>query len=336
MVFMSFRIKLLILTGIVFSLVSCRNREQTAIRVDRDKLPDVRVHIKRYGKALFEIDTSRFSEGLKKIQPEFSYFLDADLNDTANIRQLYSFVADTQVQRLYHKTLEVFPDLNRLENELSDAFSRYKYFFPENRIPGIYSYVSDVYYERPVWLKDSVLVIALDVYLGEDYYLYPYLGLPRYKIRCMAPPYIAPDVMKALYFGEVWTNTKMKTLLDRMIAGGKMLYYLDAVLPEVPDTVKLCYTKKKLDWVVENEKNVWAFLVHDELLYSADFNTQSNLINDGPFTKGFSKDSPSRLGIFIGWHIVRDFMANHPELSLAQLMKTNDSQYILQQSRYKP
>jgi hypothetical protein len=321
---------------LLLALMSCRHDSQRAIKVDPADLPDVQVHIKRYGKALFEIDTTRFTEGLKKIQPEFSYFLDADLNDTANVNQLFSFVADTQVRRLYRETMKVYPDLNDLENELSDAFSRYKYFFPGNRIPSVYTYISDVYYERPVWLKDTVLVIALDVYLGSDYYLYPYLGLPRYKIRCMAPPYIAPDVMKALYFGDVWTNPKMKTLLDRMIAGGKMLYYLDAVLPGVPDTVKLCYPKKKLDWAEENEKNIWAFLVHDELLYSTDFNTQSNLINDGPFTKGFSKESPSRLGIYIGWQIVKDYMANHPEVSLLQLMKTDDSQLILQQSRYKP
>jgi hypothetical protein len=333
---MSGYVKIIAGFWLMLVLLSCGHDSQRAVRVDPADLPDVQVHIKRYGKALFEIDTAHFTEGLKKIQPEFPYFLDADLNDTANTNQLHSFVADTQVRRIYKKTMEVFPDLDSLEGELSDAFSRYQYFFPENRIPNIYSYVSDVYYERPVWLKDSVLVIALDVYLGSDYYLYPYLGLPRYKIRCMAPPYIAPDVMRALYFGNVWTNSKMKTLLDRMIAGGKMLYYLDAVLPEVPDTVKLCYTKQKLDWAIENEKNIWAFLVHDELLYSSDFNTQSNMINDGPFTKGFSKASPSRLGIFLGWQIVKDFMANHPELSLAQLMKTDDSQYILQQSHYKP
>jgi hypothetical protein len=333
---MSGYVKIIAGFWLMLVLLSCGHDSQRAVRVDPADLPDVQVHIKRYGKALFEIDTTRFAEGLKKIQPEFSYFLDADLSDTANIHQIYSFVADTQVRRLYRETMKIYPDLNNLEHELSDALARYKYFFPEKRIPEVYTYVSDMYYERPVWLKDSVLVIALDVYLGSDYYLYPYLGLPRYKIRCMAPPYITPDVMKALYFTDVWTSPKMKTLLDRMIAGGKMLYYLDAVLPDVPDTVKLCYSKKKLDWAVDNEKNIWAFLVHDELLYSTDFDTQSNLINDGPFTKGFSKESPSRLGIFIGWQIVKDFMANHSEVSLRQLMQTDDSQYILQQSRYKP
>lgn len=333
---MSLHIKVVVLVCVLFAVISCRNTEQKAIRIDPADLEDVQVHIKRYGQALFEIDTTHFTEGLKKIQPAFPYFLDADLDDTANINQLYSFVADTQVRRIYEKTMQVYPDLKNLEGELSDAFSRYHYFFPENNLPRVYTYISDMYYERPVWLKDSVLVIALDVYLGSDFFLYPHLGLPRYKVRCMAPPYITPDVMKTLYFEEVWTNPKMKTLLDRMIAGGKMLYYLDAVLPKTPDTVKMCYPKKKLDWAVENEKNIWAFLVHDELLYSTDFNTQSSLINDGPFTKGFSNESPARLGIFIGWQIVKEFMLRHPEMSLQELMVQNDAQYILQQSRYKP
>ena len=333
---MSLHIKIVIGVWALFAVISCRNKEQKAIQVNPANLSDMQVHIKRYGQALFQLDTASFTEDLKRIQPEFPYFLDADLNDTANTNQLYSFVADTQVRRIYEKTMEVYPDLNELEKSLSKAFSRYHYFFPENNIPQVYTYVSDMYYERPVWLKDSVLVVALDVYLGSDFFLYPHLGLPRYKIRCMAPDYIVPDVMKTLYFEEVWSNPAMKTLLDRMVAGGKMLYYLDAVLPGTPDTVKMCYTKKKFDWAVENEKNVWAFLVHDELLYVSDFDTQSNLINDGPFTKGFSSDSPARLGIFIGWQIVKEFMLRHPETSLQELMELDDAQTILQQSGYKP
>jgi len=333
---MSKHIKTIAILLILVFFFSCQNSEQKSLQIDPSELPEIYVEIKRYGKALFEIDATHFREGLIKIQPEFTYFLDADLNDTANINQLLSFVSDSQTRRLYQKTLEVYPDLNQLEKELSDAFSRYHYFFPENTIPEIFTYVSDLYYERPVWLKDSVLVVALDIYLGRDFFLYPHLGLPQYKIRCMEPEYISADIMKTLYFEEVWSNQKQNTLLDRMITGGKILYYLDAVLPITPDTIKLRYTKKQLIWAEENEKNVWAFIVHDELLYSTDYKTQANLIQDGPFTKGFSGESPSRLGVFIGWHIVQEYMLKHPELSLQELMNVKDSQLILQQSGYKP
>ena len=333
---MSKYIKIITSLLILVVFLSCQNSEQKSLQIDPSELAEIKVEIKRYGKALFEIDTTHFRAGLIKIQPEFAYFLDADLNDTANINQLFSFVSDSQTRRLYQKTLEAYPDLNQLEEELSDAFSRYHYFFTENTIPEIFTYVSDLYYERPVWMKDSVLVVALDIYLGRDFFLYPHLGLPQYKIRCMESVYISADIMKILYFKEVWSNQKQNTLLDRMITGGKILYYLDAVLPALPDTVKLCYSKKQLIWAEENEKSVWAFIVHDELLYSTDYKTQANLILDGPFTKGFSGESPSRLGVFIGWHIVQEYMLKHPEFSLQELMNVKDAQLILQQSGYKP
>jgi len=181
-----------------------------------------------------------------------------------------------------------------------------------------------------------VMVVALDVYLGKDFFLYPYLGLPHYKIRCMAPEYLTVDIMKALYFEEVWTNPKQKTLLDRMIDGGKLLYYLDAIFPETPDSLKICYTTEKLKWAEENEEQVWAFIVQNELLYSTDFKTQSNLIQDGPFTTGLSNESPARLGHFIGWKIVRAYMARHSDTSLQELVELDDAQLILQNSGYKP
>jgi hypothetical protein len=330
------RVSLVLLWILCCVLLSCKHDKQRAINIDDDDLIKIEVPIKRYGEALFNIDTTQFGEGLQKIQPLFPHFLDADLNDSNNIAQLYKFVTDTQTRKLFDKTMEVYPELNELEAKLSDAFSRYHYFFPDNSIPHVYTYVSDMYYEQPVWINDTVMVVALDVYLGKDFFLYPFLGLPQYKIRCMAPEYLATDILKAMYFEYIWPNPKQKTLLDRMIAGGKLLYYLDAVLPNTPDTIKLCYPEKKLKWAEENEKQVWAFIVQNELLYATDFSTQSNLIQDGPFTTGFSNESPSRLGVFIGWKIIWAYMAEHPETSLQELMNLNDAQLILQQSGYKP
>jgi hypothetical protein len=232
--------------------------------------------------------------------------------------------------------MDIYPNLGALEAVLSDAFSRYLYFFPENTIPFVYTYISDMYYEHPMQLRDSVMVVALDVYLGKDFFLYPYLGLPQYKIRCMAPEYLALDIMKAMYFEEVWINQKQKTLLDRMIDGGKLLYYMDAIFPDTHDSIKLCYTGEKLKWAEENEKQVWAFIVQNELLYTTDFKTQSNLIQDGPFTTGLSNESPARLGQYIGWKIIRAYMSKHPETSLQDLIEIDDAQLILQNSGYKP
>jgi len=333
---MNWKILTTFLIAISFFFGSCNQAEMKFPQAEVADLPEIDFAIHRYGKTLFELDTINFQQELKSIREEYSIFLNADLNDTSNIQQLYTYVTDTQLISIYEKSVEVYPNTYQLENELSDAFARHHYFFPNNTIPKVYTYISDLYYELPIWIKNDILVIAIDLYLGDNFPLYFRLGLPQYKIRCMSPENLPVDVMKAMYFNEVALQNKPKTLLDRMVDGGKLLVYLDAVLPGLPDEIKICYTKSQMNWAIENEENVWAFLVSNNLLYTTDYQAQTKLIQDGPFTTGFGNQSPSRLGIFMGWNIVIDFLNNNPDVSLEELMKINDSQKILQESRYKP
>lgn len=327
---------LIAVLGFSFVLSSCLNTADNRLFVDPSDLPDIELKVHRYGKALFELDTSHLQTGLKEIQNEFKLFLGADLDDNSNIQQIYDFVSDSQLIYIYDKTREVYPNLDVVEAQLSDAFSRYLYFFPEHKLPVVYTYISDLYYEAPVFKTEAALVVALDVYLGGDFPLYQQLGLPFYKIRRMDAAHLPIDVMKELYFSDIAVNYKQRTLLDRMIESGKMLYFLDAVMPNTPDSLKIGYTTNKLEWARLNEESVWAFLVGNELLYSTDYKTQTKLIQDGPFTTGFSDESPSRLGVFIGWQIVRSYMNQHDDTSLQQLLLTTDAQKILQRSAYKP
>ena len=335
--FFGMKYKIIVLQLIFLVVLSSCKRQGVKIpQANVKNLPEVNLKIHRYGKALFQIDTAHFAEGLKSIHKEFRIFLGDDPFTEKNIRQLRNYVSDTQIISIYHKTMEVFPDVDHLEKSLGGAFSRYHYFFPGHRLPEVYTYVSDIYYESPVMKKDTVVIIALDDYLGADFPLYRALGIPMYRVRCMQPDDIPVDVMKALYYDELAAGSKMKTLLDRMIFEGKVLVYLDAVLPDTPDTLKICYTGKKLQWAHEHEKELWGFIVENKLLYSADFQMISKLMQDGPFTNGFGHQSPARLGVFMGWQIVRKFMINNPDVTPEQLIGMTDSQTILEKSRYKP
>ena len=315
---------------------SCETRSFKGPKIDESLLEigDVKIH--RYGKALFEIDTTDFLSEVRSMQNEFPLFLGYDIGNSNKLLPLYEYVTDTQLISISKKTMEVYPDLISEENQLSDAFSRYHYFFPDKKIPVVYTYISDLYFEKPVIVDDSVVIIALDVYLGESFTKYRSLGLPYYKIRCMTPDNIVVDVMKSLYVANLNHRNKQKTSLDKMIAAGKLLYFLDAVLPDIPDSLKICYITDQMKWVEENKKNVWAFMVKNKLFYSADYKIQTKLMEDGPFTKGFSNDSPPRLGIWLGWKIVREYMDKHPNISLESLLKNEDAQVIFNQSGYKP
>ena len=57
---------------------------------------------------------------------------------------------------------------------------------------------------------------------------------------------------------------------------------------------------------------------------------------EGPFTAAFSKESAPRIGYWIGWQIVRQYMKNNPEVTLQDLINETDSQLLLSKSKYKP
>jgi len=328
------KIVFIALVTIVF--YSCENKANKFL-VDDTKLPDVQIDVKRYEKAIFELDTSKMAEGLKNIKPEFPLFLDANLDDTSNVNQIKNFISDTALIRIYNKTKEVFPNNKYLDEKLSSLFSYLKYHFPQMNLPEyVYTYVSGLQYESPVFIQDSIMIIALDLYLGSDFTPYYGLGLPKYKISWMQAENLDVDVAKQFYNQYLMRRIPQNTLLDRMISAGKLMYYLDMVLPNSADSLKICFTSDQLKWCNDNEENIWAFLIDNDLLFSTDYKSQSKLMMDGPFTSGFSKRSPARIGVWIGWQIVSDYMENNPKTDINKLLNISDSQTLLHDSGYKP
>jgi hypothetical protein len=56
---------------------------------------------------------------------------------------------------------------------------------------------------------------------------------------------------------------------------------------------------------------------------------------EAPFTRvgDIPQESPDRLGIWMGWNIVEDFMAQHPELAFEELMTEEDPLILLKSYR---
>ena len=115
-----------------------------------------------------------------------------------------------------------------------------------------------------------------------------------------------------------------------------MLYLEDALLPQIEDSVKMCYTPKQWNYCKTNEYNMWAYFVQNKLLYDSDPSEIVKFTTDAPFTAAFNKNSPSRVGNWIGWRIVCAYMKKHPKVTLEDLMSQRDAQLILAQSNYKP
>lgn len=326
---------------LIVVFMACRRGEEKAYRVIRDrelkKHDYINVHVKRYDVELFACSSDSLQQCLKKLQKDFHPFLDTDLNNTRTILEMEAYLDDSSVRTLQEATLERFSEVTFLEVQLTDAFRRAKVAIPDFKVPEVFTYISGGDFEYPVKYVDNNLIIALDMYLGADYPVYSMWGIPKFIIYRMRREQIAVDCMKEIAKSYVDKyEIKNKTLLDRMIYQGKLLYFTDLTLPNIPDSIKIFYTAPQLGWAEEYQGNVWAFFLEQDLLYSNETRVTQKFMNDGPFTSTFSKNSPPRIGYFTGWQIVRQCMKNNPEYELSALLEEINSAKILQMSKYKP
>jgi uncharacterized protein YjaZ len=122
-----------------------------------------------------------------------------------------------------------------------------------------------------------------------------------------------------------------------MINEGKKLYLLDSYLPDVSDAQKIGYSNDEIEWVTLNETQIWTYFIENNLLYSTDYQLNKRFIENAPFSKFYiniDKESPGRVGVWLGWQIVRSYMNNN-NVTLQQLLQTNANE-IFKKSKYKP
>ncbi len=304
------------------------------IDVSDVRIPDVIIH--RYDIDLFRVNPAHLRQELEALKPAYRFFLDTDLSDPIKLTELSDYLESPRNIAFQEAVAGQFKDLNNLERELTMAFRHYLYYYPGRLIPRIYTYISGGEYDFPVQLADSVMLIGLDNYLGAGYKPYLSDGLPAYRVARMSSENILPDCMKLLVYATHPVQLPGNTLLEQMIEAGKRLYFIDAMIPQTDDRLKIGYSKAQYDWIISHEENVWAAIIENRLLFTTDGKLIRSFMADGPFTAEFSKEAPSRLGAWLGWQMVRKYMENQAEVTLQQLMDENDAQKILSLSRYKP
>lgn len=325
----------ILLSLVIIFTVSCRPKTGN-FTVDKRMLPAIELTFKDYASALFEADTARFAEHLRQIQPEFLPFLNASLDDTANISKLKSFTSDTLARRMYRRTQEVFGQKNHWKSMLETSFRHFNYFFPSVPVPLIYTFVSNVQPDQAVMAGPTELLIALDCFLGEDEPAYARLGIPRYIAGRMTPAHIGPAVWSNMYEAHIENRVLRTRVLDEMIASGKKYLFIEAMMPDVPEHVIFGIEAERMGWLKKHESQIWTALVGEGLLYSSEPMAFRKLFSDGPFSADFSYDAPARIGEWVGWQIMRSYAAQHANKSLSQVLSAEDAQSILSQSRYKP
>ena len=113
------------------------------------------------------------------------------------------------------------------------------------------------------------------------------------------------------------------------------MYCIDKMFSESAMEDKFRFSKAQMDWVEENEANIWQYIVYEDLLFSKQEEQFRTFIKYAPFAKGMPAEAPARVAYYIGYRMVSKYMENN-EIDIEDLMYLTDSREFLKHSKYKP
>lgn len=321
----------IVLFLIVVLLFSCAS--------DKEKV-DLKVN--RFEKTLFAINNDNVEEFASKLETDFGTFNEffathimqkGNLTDTQYHKELLAFTQHNDMREAYDSVALLFANFSKIEEELEFAFGQFSVNFPSYPIPEITTFFGGFNYG--VVTYDNNIAIGLENFLGKNSKYYSLLGNPAYLRFQKQKKFIISNV------AEVWINNHFqkyiggRDLLSQLIYKGKVMYCIDKMLPESSMQDKFRFSKSQMDWVEANEASIWHYIVHEDLLFSKQEKQYRTFISHAPYAKGMPVESPARVGYYIGYKMVSDYMHNN-EVNIEDMMRLTDSRGFLRQSKYKP
>ncbi len=305
------------------------------------------IELVRFDKALMNVqkdDAQGTWDDIRVLYEEYPAFMPLWVEDILGIpsadtaylvQQLPAFLNDTVYgfKATNKREQEVFADVSDIEQDLSKAFSRIQWLYPETEIPHFYLFISG--FQTPIYFEEDLIGIGGDMYLGSDYEYYNRV-VYEYQKQTMRKECIPVDVVSAYLFRTLPYTSSKSRLLDQMMYRGKVMYLVAQIFDELPGYEVMGWTKEQWDWCVTNERGIWHLVMDKRDLFKTESLVLTSYLNDGPFTSEVSQDSPGRLGIWLGWRIAESYMEHNENVSLQELMAEGDAQKILEESFYKP
>ena len=332
---------------IVSTLFSC-------LRDKGNNAPDVsdielEVEIRRFEKDLFAIDTNQVEPQLTQLEaayPDFSqiYFQhilgskDEQIAPNGHASYVAGFLKHPAVRKLYDTCMIVYPNLEKVEQQYTQAFKYFKYYFPEKPTPDVTTFISE-YGMGAFIYKETSLGVGLDLFLGNDYPYFQYNpsnpAFSDYLTRTFDKDHLVAKSLHPLV-EDVLGEPSGNRLLDLMIYYGKKLYILDHLLPQAPDSILFEVTQEQVEWLQDNELEMWSYFLQEELLYSSNLQDIRKYFDYSPNSPGMPQEAPGRTANWLGWKIVEKYMERYPDTSMEELVAMENAQKFMEKARYKP
>lgn len=290
----------------------------------------------RFEELMFGTAPAELQSRLAQEAPKYSNtLLNVYPDDAAYVTQVADMAKDPTMREIYDTIERRYAKLDWLQKELSGAMGRAAALDSNLRCDKIITFASGLMdYSNRIAANDNSVLIAIDQYVAPYFKKYGYFQMPSYLVSLCTPEHIVPDAMAAIARQHIVLAQGDMRLLDYMIAEGKVLYFLDKVLPKTADTLKIRYSKVQYEWAAHNAGKVWAYWIQNNLLFEKDYNEIFHFVEDAPKTNVFG-DSAPRMTDYIGWQIVKQY-ADKTKCSMQALFDNANADGILKTSGWKP
>lgn len=253
------------------------------------------------------------------------------------VTSLSSIDPDLVVRSFQPAIDSVITDLSDVERLLGVARKNLARLLPAASEFGVYSVVSS--FDRSVYISDTIVLVALNHYLGADFEGYSRFPayVRRLKTLRQLPLDVTEGVIASAYPREPAPDGEM-TVLGHMLYQGAVIEAKRQALPGIPEAEILGYTPEQWQWLVEHEADLWRKLVSDDKLYSISKTDIDRLLSPAPFTPMLSSEAPGRAGRFLGYRIVSAYLAANEDTALEELLSPvfYNSGDVLRKAMYNP
>lgn len=247
------------------------------------------------------MDSVAHDDSLEVYRPEITAFMKTLTNDSITSEVISDWSRSLAVARFTPAVDSVFPSRESLRWQLGHILGRAGNLgldFPRRR------YATVVWGRmESVLFVDSVMLIALNHYLGPEYEGYG--RWPVYRRNDKKPERLPYDLAEALTATAYpyTASGEDATLLSRMLYEGALISIVMELVPDASEAMALGYSQEDFDWLKANESDIWDRIVAEKLLYDTSDAVADRFIKPSPAVRCGDAVFPGRIGRYIGYRL---------------------------------
>lgn len=300
----------------------------------------VKLQITRLEDELMQLKSVEEAEAFLTKYPKLAkeFFLAERFPKGKVAKNLFMLAKDTAIGTMYRQTKSQYKDISDLKEQFENAFAHIKHYYPEFYVPKVYTAITGLGIET--FVSDSIIVLSLDFFLGPKAKYKPrdHTGqpFPEYILRRYRREFIAPACM--LYISNKYNKVDIldNTLLAEMIYFGKAYHFVKKMMPCIQDSLIIGYTSEQMKGIQTHESIIWGHIVERKALYETSHFIKNKYTGERPYTAEIGPKCPGKIGTWLGWRIIDEYMERNSDVTLQKLMENKDSKKIFNESKYKP